>query len=59
MKAPEYRKLCREIHRKYGKVLDLPYWESCSVADSINEGEFTKQRVFELMDMAVEDLNGD
>ena len=55
MKAPEYKKLCREIHKKYGKALGMPFQESCAVADSVYSGETTKKRLFELLDDAVAD----
>jgi len=55
LKANEYRKLCREIHRKYKKSLDLPFWEACDLADSVNEGEHNEKRLFELLDDAVKD----
>ena len=47
--------MAREIHRLYGKPLGMPYWESSSLADSGNAGEFTKKRLFELLDDAVAD----
>ena len=55
MKAPEYKKLCREIHKKYGKALGMPFQESCDVASSVLFGETTKKRLFELLDDAVAD----
>jgi len=55
LKANEYRKLCREIHRKYKKSLDLPFWEACDLAGSVSDGEYSKERLFELLDDAVKD----
>ena len=55
LSAKDYRRLAREIHRLYGKPLGMPYWESSSLADSVNAGEFTKKRLFELLDDAVAD----
>jgi|TARA_R110001583_G_scaffold12153_2_gene54090 abortive infection bacteriophage resistance protein len=55
LKANEYRKLCREIHRKYKKSLDLPFWEACDLADSVWFGENSKEKLFELLDDAVKD----
>ena len=59
LKANEYRKLCREIHRKYKKSLGLPFWESCSLADSVLFGKNSKERLFELLDDAVKDEMAD
>ena len=47
MKSTEYRKLCREIHRTFGKALQMPFWESCSLADQIYFGRTTKEKLFE------------
>jgi hypothetical protein len=55
LKANEYRKLCREIHRKYKKSLDLPFWEACDLAGSVWFGENSKEKLFELLDDAVKD----
>lgn len=55
MTAPEYRKLCKEVHAKYGKPLNMQYWESCSCVDDVYFGECTKERLFKLLDMAVQD----
>jgi len=55
MTAPEYRKLCKEVHAKYGKPLNMPYWESCSCVDDVYFGECTKERLFKLLDMAVQE----
>jgi hypothetical protein len=55
MKANEYRKLCSEIHRKYKKSLSLPFWESCDLASSVSDGEYSKVRLFELLNDAVKD----
>ena len=47
LKAQKYRELCAEIHRKYGKAIGLPYWESCDLASAIIQGEATRESVCE------------
>tara|TARA_R110002020_G_scaffold307515_2_gene523333 strand:+ start:325 stop:546 length:222 start_codon:yes stop_codon:yes gene_type:complete len=50
-----YRNLCAEIHRKFGRKLGLPYWESCSLADEICFGETTKKKLFANLTEATEE----
>ena len=51
----EYRFLCAEIHRKYGRKLGLAFWESCDLADSIACGEVTKEKLFEFVSETLEE----
>lgn len=55
MTAVEYRKLCREVHRKFGKALNMPYHESCACADDVYFGTMSRERLFELLEEAVND----
>ena len=47
MKSAEYRRLCREIHREFGKSLEMGFWESCELAELVSFGESSKERLFE------------
>ena len=53
MDTTEYRKLCKEIHRKYGKKLDMSYHESCELADGVYFGEESESNLFKNLDQAV------
>lgn len=55
MTAIEYRKLCREIHRKFGKPMGLPYHESCACADDVYNGTMSRGKLFELLEEALND----
>jgi hypothetical protein len=55
MNETEYKQLCAEIHRKYGRKLGLPYWESCDLAHEVYTGETTKEKLLEYMAETVEE----
>ena len=53
-----YKKLCSEINRTFVKAAGRGYWEACDLADLVNSGETTKERLWEnLTESAIE--NGD
>ena len=57
MSATEYRKLCREVHRKFGKPMNMPYHESCACADDVYFGLMTKDALFSLLREALADTD--
>ena len=58
MTAHEFKALCKLIHARYGKALDMAYQESCSLADDVFFGNTTTDSLFENLDEAVEDEEG-
>ncbi len=55
MTTIQYKTLCRKVHKLYKKSLNLLYVDSCELADDVYFGRFTEARLFELLDMAVQD----
>jgi hypothetical protein len=55
MKAPEYKKLCKRIHREYGKKLGMSYFHSCEVCDAVYFGEMSVTELDAAMTAAVEE----
>lgn len=55
LKAHKYRELCAEIHRKFGRKLGLPYWQSCELASEILQGESTREAMVENLNDALVD----
>lgn len=52
MTDTEYKQLCAQVHTMYGKPLELPYWESCSLVDEVRSGETTKEKLFQNLNEA-------
>ena len=58
MKASEYRNLCRQIFQRYRKPLKLIYVDACEMADDVLWGRMTRERLFGLLDKAVDEQQG-
>ena len=55
LKSVDYKKLCKRIHREYGKKLNMSYFDSCEVCDAVLFGEMTIPQLEKAMQSAVED----
>jgi len=55
LKAHKNRELCAEIHRKFGRKLGLPYWQSCELASEILQGGSTREAMVENLTEATEE----
>ena len=53
--AAEHKKLCKKIHRDYGKRMGLSYFESCEACDDVWFNQMSVERLTNLMEAALAD----
>jgi len=46
MKNADYKALCRRIHSRYGKPLNLLYVDACELADTVLWGQMSEDALF-------------